>query len=240
MLVNSAKPDRNLTLFRKNRLEWSLESGTLPKNIPFVFDRMLGIYDGTTGLEYTLVPFFLSLRWQVTNPSGPWLFHGNWEFSFTGAYTMIPRGPETRYFAYIMGIRRNFVRPRWPVIPFFEGRVGMGDINAKEPLGFNWAKGQDLTFTVMLDAGFRYNFTPQYAISGGVAYMHISNMYLSEPRYPNYGINVYGPMFGLYREWGRGARRGVAKSNNDSRQSAHMESRTACSAPPCMASKSGN
>jgi hypothetical protein len=27
--------------------------------------------------------------------------------------------------------------------------------------------------------------------------MHISNGYLSEPQFVNYGINVYGPMFGM-------------------------------------------
>ena len=30
-----------------------------------------------------------------------------------------------------------------------------------------------------------------------VAHMHISNLDLSEPRYRNYGINVYGPMVGI-------------------------------------------
>ena len=27
--------------------------------------------------------------------------------------------------------------------------------------------------------------------------MHISNLYLSEPKFLNYGINVYGPMAGI-------------------------------------------
>ena len=49
----------------------------------------------------------------------------------------------------------------------------------------------------MLGSGLRYNFNSQYAISAGANFMHVSNMYLSEPRYTNYGINVYGPMLGL-------------------------------------------
>ena len=49
----------------------------------------------------------------------------------------------------------------------------------------------------MLGSGVRYNFNSQYAISAGINFMHVSNMYLSEPKYTNYGIDVYGPMFGL-------------------------------------------
>lgn len=67
-----------------------------------------------------------------------------------------------------------------------------------------FAQGQDLTFTLMLGTGIRYNLSPRYAIEGGVSYMHISNMYLSEPKYPNYGINVYGPMVGLDLRLGKG------------------------------------
>jgi hypothetical protein len=36
-----------------------------------------------------------------------------------------------------------------------------------------------------------------------VSYMHISNLYLSEPKYSNYGINVYGPMIGLNVQLGK-------------------------------------
>lgn len=49
----------------------------------------------------------------------------------------------------------------------------------------------------MLGSGVRYNFNSRYAISAGINFMHVSNMYLSEPKYTNYAINVYGPMFGL-------------------------------------------
>ena len=169
----------------------------MPNNIPFIFDLMIGAGDRLTPLDYTLVPFVASLRWHITDVGGWWLLRGNWDFTVSGSYTMIPRGPETRYLSYMMGIRRNLVRPNWKVVPYFDGRVGIGDINAKEPLGVPYAQGQDLTFTVMLGGGARYNFNSRYSISGGVTYMHISNLYLSEPKYLNYGINVYGPMVGL-------------------------------------------
>jgi Lipid A 3-O-deacylase (PagL) len=96
-----------------------------------------------------------------------------------------------------MGIRRNFVRHNWRIAPYFDGRLGLGRIDAKGSKGVRYAQGQDFTFTVNLGSGVRYNFSPRYSISGGVNYMHISNLYLSEPKYLNYGINVYGPMAGF-------------------------------------------
>jgi len=55
----------------------------------------------------------------------------------------------------------------------------------------------------MMGAGARYNLNSRYSLSAGVNYMHISNLYLSEPRYPNYGINVYGPAVGFSMRLGR-------------------------------------
>jgi len=60
-----------------------------------------------------------------------------------------------------------------------------------------YAQGQDLTFTLKMSSGARYNFNPRYSVSAGVLYMHVSNLYLSEPRYENFGINVYGPVLGF-------------------------------------------
>ena len=209
------RADFNREIYYKNKLEFSLEGAWLPNNIPFVFDRFVGIWVGVTDLHYTLVPLIASVRWQMNNIAGPSVFRGNWEGSSSASFTMIPRGPETRYWAYIMGIRRNFVQPNWPLVPYFEGRVGIGDINAKEPYGVLYAQGQDLTFTVLLDAGARYNLSPRYSLAAGATYMHISNLYMSEPRYPNYGINVWGPMVGAYMRWG-GSRDGrTAKRNRD-------------------------
>jgi hypothetical protein len=102
-----------------------------------------------------------------------------------------------------MGIRRNFVQRNWRTAPYFDVRLGVGNINAKGPKGVPYAQGEDLTFTVNMGSGFRYNFNPRYAISAGLNFMHISNLDLSEgngkPSWGirNYGINVYGPMVGI-------------------------------------------
>ncbi len=191
------KPDFNREIYYKNKLEFSLETGWLPVNIPFIYDFLVGDTYNMTPLKYTLVPVIPSLRWHVNDVGGPWILRGNFDFTFSLSATAIPRGPETHYFAFIYGIRRNFVHRNWKVAPYFDMRGGAGLINAKEPLGVLFAQGQNLTFTYMMGAGARYNFNPRCSMSAGVNYMHISNGYLSEPKYINYGINVYGPMVGF-------------------------------------------
>jgi hypothetical protein len=142
----------------------------------------------------------------MNDVGGPWIFRGNWDMTFSGSVTAIPRGPETRYFSYDMGIRRNFVPRRGKIAPYFDGRLGLGNIDAKGPKGAQYAQGQDFTFTVNMGSGVRYNFNSRYSLSAGLNWMHISNLYLSEPKYLNFGINVYGPMVGLDIRLGRGRR----------------------------------
>jgi len=197
------KPDFNREIYYKNKLEFSFESGWHPVNIPWVYDFLVGDSYNMTPLKYTLVPVIASLRWHVNDIGGPWILRGNFDFTFSGAITLIPRGPETRYFVFIYGIRRNFVHRNWRIVPYFDQRGGVGTIDAKEPLGVAFAQGQNLTFTYMMGAGARYNFNPRYSVSAGMNYMHISNGYLSEPKYVNYGINVYGPTFGIDVRLGR-------------------------------------
>jgi hypothetical protein len=192
------RPDFNRDIYYKNKVEQSLETGWLPNNIPFVFDFLVGSRYSTWPMHYTLVPNIASVRWQLDNIWGWKIFRGNTDFSFSGSYTAIPRGAETRYFAFDYGIRRNFIPPRSRIVPYVEGRGGIGNINAKEPYGVEYAQGQDMAFTLMMGSGARYNFSPRYALSAGMTYMHISNFYLSEPRYEDFGINVYGPIVGIY------------------------------------------
>jgi hypothetical protein len=184
-------------VYYRNRLEFAFDGGYLPINIPFVFDVFLGDAYNETPLKYTLVPLVASLRWHITDVGGPSILRGNWDMTASGSITVIPRGPETHYFSYDMGIRRNFVPRRGKIAPYFDGRLGLGEINAKEPLGVLFAQGQNFTFTVNMGSGVRYNFNSRYSASAGLNWMHISNLYLSEPAFANYGINVYGPLFGI-------------------------------------------
>jgi hypothetical protein len=203
LVQNSPTIDSGRNFFYKNKLEFSLEGGWLPINIPFVFDVFLGDGYNMTDLKYTLAPIIASVRWQVGDVKGPLILRGNWDLEASGAAVVIPRGPETRYFAFILGFRRNFVPRHGRFAPYFDGRVGVGEINAKEPLGVLYAQGQNLTFTMNMGSGVRYNISPRYALWTGLNWMHISNLYLSQPQFANYGINVYGPMFGIDVRLGR-------------------------------------
>jgi hypothetical protein len=206
-LVNvpaASKPaDFNDEIYYRNKLEYSQELGVLPINIPFVFDVFVGGDYSQKPLHYTLVPIFPSLRWHMGKISGPGFLRGNTDLTLTASFTAIPRGPETHYEAFDLGFRRNFVHRNWRTSPYFEGRAGVGDINAQEPHGVKYAQGQDLTFTIMTGFGARYNFSPRYSMALGCTYMHVSNLYLSEPRYPDNGINVYGPMVGFNMRVGK-------------------------------------
>lgn len=199
----SAPADFNRDIYYLNKLEFSFDVGWLPINIPFPFDFVEGDPYDLYPLHYTMVPILASLRWQVDDLGGPWILRGNWDISFSGSATLIPRGPETRYFAYIMGFRRNFVPRNSRIAPYWDARLGLGDINAKGPDGVMYAQGQDLTFTLNMGSGVRYNLNPRYGISAGLNWMHVSNANLSQsngkPNWGirNYGINVLGPVFGI-------------------------------------------
>jgi hypothetical protein len=195
--VATKSPDFNRDIYFRNKLEFAFDVGWLPINVPFPFDILEGDPYELYPLRYTLVPILASLRWQVNDVGGPWIFRGNWDITATASATAIPRGAETHYFSYDMGIRRNFVPRTGRVAPYVDIRAGLGLIDAKGPLGVYYAQGQNYTFTMNMGAGARYNFNSRYGISAGLNWMHISNNNLSSPQYSNYGINVYGPMFGL-------------------------------------------
>jgi hypothetical protein len=193
----SKRPDFNRDIYYKNKLEFSLDVGWLPINVPFPFDVFEGDAYELYPLRYTLVPILASLRWHLDDIGGPLILRGNYDVTFAGSVTAIPRGAETHYFSYNMGIRRNFVPRNWRVTPYFDLRAGLGLIDAKGPLGVYFAQGKNFTFNLNMGSGVRYNFNPRYGITAGLNWMHISNANLSSPLYSNYGINVYGPMFGL-------------------------------------------
>jgi hypothetical protein len=194
---NGKPADFNREIFYGDKLEFAFDAGWLPLNVPFPFDFIEGDAYTSYLLRYTLVPVIGSLRWHFTNIDGPWILRGDWDTTFSLSATAIPKGAETHYFSYDMGVRRNFVPRNWRVTPYWDVRCGIGIINAKGPLGVYYAQGQNFTFNLNMGAGARYNFSPRYAISAGLNWMHISNGNISAPQYSNYGINVYGPIFGL-------------------------------------------
>jgi hypothetical protein len=197
-------PDFNRGIYYRNKLEFSVDGGWLPINVPFPFDVFEGDPYDLYPLRYTLVPVIASVRWHLGDPWGPPVLRGNWDLTFSLSATAIPKGAETHYFSYDMGLRRNFIPRNWRVTPYWDVRAGVGLINAKGPLGVYYAQGQNFTFNINMGAGARYNFNSRYAFSAGLNWMHISNGNMSSPQYSNYGINVYGPMFGLDVQLRRG------------------------------------
>jgi hypothetical protein len=189
--------DFNRKIYFKHKLEFSLDTGWLPNNIPFIFDPFMGEKWARVPLDYTLVPLIFSVRWHWGNIAAPSFIRGNTDLTFSGSYTAIPRGPEHLFTAFMFGVRRNFVQPNWRVVPYVETRGGVGYTDAKGPEGVLYAQGQDLTFNLILGGGVRYNFNPRYSTSVGIAYMHVSNAYLSQPKVYDYGINVFGPTLGV-------------------------------------------
>jgi Lipid A 3-O-deacylase (PagL) len=201
---SSETGDFNTDIYYKNKLEVSFDTGCLFLNTPLILDPILGDkFSREPGLpNYTLVPLISSLRWQLDDIGGRSFWRGNTDLTFGGAYNVITQGPESYYAALITGVRYNFVQPNWRIAPYLELRGGLGLTDARQP----WeaahhqpevGQGQDFTFTFIVGGGVRYNFSPRYSASVGAAFMHISNAYLSEPKYYNHGINVFGPTFGL-------------------------------------------
>ena len=199
----SGTKDQNRNIFYKSKLEFSLESGWEPINIPFVYNFATGSTYTVWPLRYTLEPNIASVRWTIDNIGWRGILRGSTDYTFSGSYVDIPRGPETRYFVFLYGIRRNFVRPNWRMVPYFDAHGGVGNINAKGPDGVLYAQGQDLTFTLMNGGGIRYDFNARYSVEAGASYQHISNFYLSQPKVYNYGINVWGPMIGINVRMGK-------------------------------------
>jgi hypothetical protein len=191
-------PDSNEQYFYRHKLELSLETGALFINTPFVFDVFVGGDYSHNPLHYTLIPIFPAIRWTPGNISGPGPLRGNTELTASLSLTLVARGPETAYGAFDLGFRRNFIQRNWKVIPYFEGWLGAGFINAAEPHGNPYAQGQDFTFTIRVGTGFRYNINERFGASLAGSYMHVSNLYLSEPKYEDNGINVVGPVITVY------------------------------------------
>ena len=196
--------------YYRNRLEFSVETGVLPENIPFAFDVFTGGDYSQKPLHYTLIPIFPSLRWQISNVRGPSILRGNSELTVSVSVSAIPRGPEKVYGAFDLGIRRNFVQRTGKLAPYVEFKLGAGFIDAQGPHGVSYAQGEDYTFTLWLGGGLRYNVSPRYGFSFGPAYMHVSNAFLSEPRYEDTGINVVGGIIGFYVRLGKAKHLGAS------------------------------
>ena len=59
------RPDFNDDIYYRNKVEFSLETGALWINLPFIFDVFEGGDYSTNMLHYTLIPIFPSFHWHL-------------------------------------------------------------------------------------------------------------------------------------------------------------------------------
>jgi len=88
------RPDFNKDIYYRNKTEFSLESGYLPINIPFVFDGLVGSPYTQWPLHYTLVPTIASLRWHVDGIWGWSVLRGNTDLTLEFGETLFSLGGE--------------------------------------------------------------------------------------------------------------------------------------------------
>jgi hypothetical protein len=172
-------------IYKHGRLELGLESMYVFKVVPNPFFGMAGSYNKSP-IDYRLATQVLSLRYQLTDPSGPSFLRGNWEISGILIGSAIVEGPESYYVGLGGGLRYYFVQPRARLAPFLEVRGTAGFTDSQ---GYKYAQQQDFTFCYMLGAGLRYDLNERLSLTAAAVDQHLSNAYITRP---NYGFDGVG------------------------------------------------
>jgi hypothetical protein len=146
--------------------------------------------------SYEIGPEFITgrIRWGVNDsPEGFWGWtRGYNQFSLTLMAEPIFRGVENHYFGVNFGGRYNFVRPRWRIVPYFSGGLGLGWIDSNPDM--RGSQGQDFTFNILTGAGFSYEIDQHWRVDVGALYQHLSNGGQTDP---NPSLNLIGPQIGV-------------------------------------------
>ncbi|MEM6821937.1 MAG: acyloxyacyl hydrolase [Verrucomicrobiota bacterium] len=169
--------------FYENRVEIGVESAQL-------FDI------SSKDPQYLVLPQFLAIHWQLDDIGNEGWLRGNTEFIFSGYFTPVVDGVESRYVGGLFGPRYNFVQPGWDWVPYIESRVGFGFTDSRANQR-DKGQGQDFVFTFTVGIGAKYIINDQFNFSIGALYQHSSNGGLSEPSRENIGLDTIGPVFSL-------------------------------------------
>lgn len=180
----------NFDLYQRGSWEISQETAYTFDVVRNPFFAIAGMRDKNP-INYNLATQIFGVRYRLTNPSGPWLLRGSLETSASLVGTAIVRGPESYFVGFALGFRYDFVQPGARLVPYVEVRGGPGVTDSR---GFRFAQQQDLTFTYLLGAGFRYDLSPRWSVSAGALDQHLSNAYLTNP---NYGFDSVGFNLGV-------------------------------------------
>jgi hypothetical protein len=171
--------------YARGQWELGLESAYSFAVIPNPFFAIAGLYNKNS-LDYKLATQILSLRYQLTNPSGWSFLRGNWEISGLVIGTAIVEGPESYFAGVGGGLRYYFVQPCARLVPFLEVRGGAGFTDSR---GYHDAQQEDFTFSYMLGAGLRYDVSHRLSVTASAIDQHLSNAYITSP---NYGFDSLG------------------------------------------------
>ena len=179
--TGKVKPRTSDDGFHENKVEVSIESANL--------------FDMGNRNNYHIAPQIVSVRWQLDDVGKTGWRRGNTEWVFSGYYTPVIDGPESRFTGALFGPRYNFVQPGWKWVPYVDSRVGFGFTDSTGVMG---AQGQDFCFTFAVGFGTRYIINENLDISLGALYEHFSNAGLSEPAHENHGLDSAGPNVALH------------------------------------------
>lgn len=160
-------------------LEWAVESA-------YLFGFINSPHSYEIGAEFLTA----RLRWGVIEDDG-WL-RGYNQFYATVMAEPVVRGIENHYFGLNLGMRYNFVRPYWRVVPYISGGLGLGWIDSHASIP--GAQGQDFTFNILTAIGASYEINSHWKLSVGLLYEHLSNGGQTDP---NPSLNLLGPQVGL-------------------------------------------
>jgi hypothetical protein len=160
-------------------LETSVESA-------FLFSILGNPHRYQVGAEFLTA----RVRWGI-NPSDSWL-RGYNQFYVLAMAEPIFSGPENRYFGFSTGMRYNFVRPNWRLVPYISGGAGLGWIDSHANIP--GAQGQDFTFNILTAVGVSYEINAHWKLNVGALYEHFSNAGQTSP---NPSTNLLGPQIGL-------------------------------------------
>ena len=173
------------SFYARGKWEFGLESTYSFAVIPNPFFAIAGLYNKNS-LDYKLATQILSLRYQLTNPSGWSFLRGNWEISGLVMATAIVEGPES-YFAGLGGGLRYYLFNRVPGWRLSSKCVAQQD--SRIPAGLCTLSSRISPFPTSLGAGFRYDVNRRLSITASAIDQHLSNAYITRP---NYGFDSLG------------------------------------------------
>jgi lipid A 3-O-deacylase len=135
----------------------------------------------------------LRAGFMLSDPAGPGILRGNWEFVVELFGGGIFDGPGSYVLGADIFLRYNFVQPDAKLVPYI--MIGGGGVYSDaaddDPIQRNI--GSDLSFNLMAEIGVRYHLNRNFAIKTALEYRHISN---ADTASRNQGLNSLGGTLG--------------------------------------------